>query len=179
VGVGDTGQAAIFRGMVRPQTHLVTRPDGADAGVAARAGGRGRIGQPGTVRETEFEVEGEACAAVEQVWQRKEKRGYWTLAENRAWGMIRLGTPRQSYDSENEGKGHRVSQVVIDKPFINFPFLRLRRQFHCTEYASPTKSRRTGHELLVMSQPGAIPENMKFLTILHRLMANGTGCVAD
>ena len=36
----------------------------------------GRIGQPGTVRETWFETEGEAWAAGEQVRQRKEKRGY-------------------------------------------------------------------------------------------------------
>jgi len=36
----------------------------------------GRIGQPGTVRETEFETEGEAWAAGAQVRQRKEKRGY-------------------------------------------------------------------------------------------------------
>jgi hypothetical protein len=48
------------------------------------------------VRETAFETEGEACAAGEQVWQRKEKRGYRTLADNRAWRIIRLGKPRQS-----------------------------------------------------------------------------------
>ena len=36
----------------------------------------GRIGQPGTVRETGFETEGEACEAGEQWRQRKEKCGY-------------------------------------------------------------------------------------------------------
>jgi predicted DNA-binding WGR domain protein len=36
----------------------------------------GRIGQPGTVRETWFETEGEAWAAGEHWRQRKEKRGY-------------------------------------------------------------------------------------------------------
>jgi predicted DNA-binding WGR domain protein len=36
----------------------------------------GRIGQPGTVRETWFETEGEAWEAGEQWRQRKEKRGY-------------------------------------------------------------------------------------------------------
>jgi hypothetical protein len=46
--------------------------------------------------ETAFETEGEACAADERVWQRKEKRGYRTLAHNRACGIIRLGKPKQS-----------------------------------------------------------------------------------
>ncbi|HRX70600.1 MAG TPA: WGR domain-containing protein [Candidatus Competibacteraceae bacterium] len=36
----------------------------------------GRIGQPGTVRESWFETEGEACEAGEQWRQRKERRGY-------------------------------------------------------------------------------------------------------
>ena len=36
----------------------------------------GRIGQPGTVRETWFETEGEAWEAEEQWRTRKEKRGY-------------------------------------------------------------------------------------------------------
>jgi predicted DNA-binding WGR domain protein len=36
----------------------------------------GRIGQPGTVRETWFETEGEAWAAGEQWRTRKERRGY-------------------------------------------------------------------------------------------------------
>ena len=36
----------------------------------------GRIGQPGTVRETWFAMEGEAWAAGEQWRQRKERRGY-------------------------------------------------------------------------------------------------------
>ena len=36
----------------------------------------GRIGQPGTVRETWFETESAATKAGEQVRQRKEKRGY-------------------------------------------------------------------------------------------------------
>jgi len=36
----------------------------------------GRIGQPGTVRETWFETEGEAWAAGEQWRERKERRGY-------------------------------------------------------------------------------------------------------
>ena len=44
----------------------------------------GRIGQPGTVRETWFETEGEAWAAGEQWRERKEKRGY------RAVGGARL-----------------------------------------------------------------------------------------
>ena len=43
----------------------------------------GRIGQPGTVRETEFETEAEARAAGEQVRQRKEKRGYRALADTK------------------------------------------------------------------------------------------------
>jgi predicted DNA-binding WGR domain protein len=36
----------------------------------------GRIGQPSTVRETEFETEKAALAASAAVRQRKEKRGY-------------------------------------------------------------------------------------------------------
>ncbi len=36
----------------------------------------GRIGQPGTVRETGFETEGEAWEVREQWRTRKEKRGY-------------------------------------------------------------------------------------------------------
>jgi len=36
----------------------------------------GRIGQPGTVRETWFETESAAIEAGEKVRQRKEKRGY-------------------------------------------------------------------------------------------------------
>ena len=36
----------------------------------------GRIGQPGTVRETWFETEGAAIEAGAQVRQQKEKRGY-------------------------------------------------------------------------------------------------------
>ena len=36
----------------------------------------GRIGQPGTVRETWFETEGAARAAGEQWREKKEKRGY-------------------------------------------------------------------------------------------------------
>jgi predicted DNA-binding WGR domain protein len=36
----------------------------------------GRIGQPGTVRETWFETEGEAWAAGNQWRRRKERRGY-------------------------------------------------------------------------------------------------------
>jgi predicted DNA-binding WGR domain protein len=36
----------------------------------------GRIGQPGTVRETEFATEAEAWAAGEWWRTRKEKRGY-------------------------------------------------------------------------------------------------------
>jgi predicted DNA-binding WGR domain protein len=39
----------------------------------------GRIGQPGTVRETWFETEGAARAAGEQSRERKEKRGYRTV----------------------------------------------------------------------------------------------------
>ena len=39
----------------------------------------GRIGQPGTVRETGFETENAAIEAGEQVRQRKEKRGYRTV----------------------------------------------------------------------------------------------------
>ncbi len=39
----------------------------------------GRIGQPGTVRETGFETEGAARAAGAVVLQRKEKHGYRTL----------------------------------------------------------------------------------------------------
>ena len=44
----------------------------------------GRIGQPGTVRETWFETEDAAWAAGEQWRERKEKRGY------RAVGGARL-----------------------------------------------------------------------------------------
>jgi predicted DNA-binding WGR domain protein len=40
----------------------------------------GRIGQPGTVWETEFETEGAARAAGEQWRQRKEKRGYKVIS---------------------------------------------------------------------------------------------------
>jgi predicted DNA-binding WGR domain protein len=36
----------------------------------------GRIGQPGTVRETWFDTESAAIEAGAQVRQRKEKRGY-------------------------------------------------------------------------------------------------------
>ena len=36
----------------------------------------GRIGQPGTVRETWFETEGAAHEAGAKIRQRKEKRGY-------------------------------------------------------------------------------------------------------
>lgn len=36
----------------------------------------GRIGQPGTVRESWFETEAAAIEAGEQVRQRKERRGY-------------------------------------------------------------------------------------------------------
>ena len=36
----------------------------------------GRIGQPGTVRETGFETEGEAHEVGAQWRQRKERRGY-------------------------------------------------------------------------------------------------------
>ena len=43
----------------------------------------GRIGQPGTVRETEFATEAEAWAAGERWRMRKEKRGYMSLADNR------------------------------------------------------------------------------------------------
>ena len=39
----------------------------------------GRIGQPSTVRETEFETEKAALAASAAVRQRKEKRGYWAV----------------------------------------------------------------------------------------------------
>lgn len=46
----------------------------------------GRIGQPGTVREAWFETEGAARAAGERVRQRKEKRGYRVLTDNRACG---------------------------------------------------------------------------------------------
>jgi predicted DNA-binding WGR domain protein len=40
----------------------------------------GRIGQPGTVREMEFETEGEAWAAGEQWRRRKERRGYTVIS---------------------------------------------------------------------------------------------------
>lgn len=40
----------------------------------------GRIGQPGTVRETVFETEAAAIEAGEQLRQRKERRGYRALA---------------------------------------------------------------------------------------------------
>jgi len=43
----------------------------------------GRIGQPGTVRETGFETEGAALEAGAKVWQRKEKRGYRALADTK------------------------------------------------------------------------------------------------
>ena len=41
----------------------------------------GRIGQPGTVRETWFETEGAAWAAGERWRQRKEKRGYRAIGK--------------------------------------------------------------------------------------------------
>jgi predicted DNA-binding WGR domain protein len=43
----------------------------------------GRIGQPGTVRETWFETEGAALEAGAKVRQRKEKRGYRALADTK------------------------------------------------------------------------------------------------
>ena len=43
----------------------------------------GRIGQPGTVRETWFETETAALAAGEKVRQRKEKRGYRAISRAR------------------------------------------------------------------------------------------------
>ena len=43
----------------------------------------GRIGQPGTVRETWFETESAAIEAGAKVRQRKEKRGYRALANTR------------------------------------------------------------------------------------------------
>ncbi len=42
----------------------------------------GRIGQPGTVRETWFETQTAAIKAGAKVRQRKEKHGYRTLADN-------------------------------------------------------------------------------------------------
>lgn len=46
----------------------------------------GRIGQPGTVRETWFETESAAHVAGARVRQRKERRGYRVLTDNRACG---------------------------------------------------------------------------------------------
>ena len=43
----------------------------------------GRIGQPGTVRETWFDTESADTKAGEQVRQRKEKRGYRVLADTK------------------------------------------------------------------------------------------------
>ena len=40
----------------------------------------GRIGPPGTVRETGFKTEGEAWAAGERWRERKEKRGYRAIS---------------------------------------------------------------------------------------------------
>lgn len=44
----------------------------------------GRIGPPGTVRETGFDTEGAAIETGEQVRQRKEKRGYRVRTGNGA-----------------------------------------------------------------------------------------------
>jgi predicted DNA-binding WGR domain protein len=46
----------------------------------------GRIGQPGTVRETWFETEDAARAAGERWRERKEKRGYRTVIVCRGKG---------------------------------------------------------------------------------------------
>lgn len=43
----------------------------------------GRIGQPGTVREAWFETEAAAIEAGEKVRQRKERRGYQAVGNNR------------------------------------------------------------------------------------------------
>ena len=43
----------------------------------------GRIGQPGTVRETWFETESAAVAGA-KVRQRKERRGYRVLADTKS-----------------------------------------------------------------------------------------------
>lgn len=43
----------------------------------------GRIGHPGTVRETEFETETAAIQAGAAVRQRKERRGYRAVGNNR------------------------------------------------------------------------------------------------
>ncbi len=54
----------------------------------------GRIGQPGTVRETWFETETAAIEAGEKVRQRKEKRGYRALVDNAACGNHPAGSAR-------------------------------------------------------------------------------------
>ncbi|MEE4379452.1 MAG: WGR domain-containing protein [Candidatus Competibacteraceae bacterium] len=42
----------------------------------------GRIGHPGTVRETWFATEDEACEAIARMYGRKEKRGYRLVGRN-------------------------------------------------------------------------------------------------
>lgn len=49
----------------------------------ARVRERGRIGRPGAVRETGFEIETAAIEAGAKVRQRKEKRGYRAIARSK------------------------------------------------------------------------------------------------
>ena len=51
----------------------------------------GRIGQPGTVRETWFETESAAVEAGAKVRQRKEKRGYRAVGEEGQVGRKKQG----------------------------------------------------------------------------------------
>ena len=57
----------------------------------------GRIGQPGTVRETWFATEAEADAAGKQWRQRKEQRGYYPIggeakSDDRNWNRQNVMT---------------------------------------------------------------------------------------
>ena len=71
----------------------------------------GRIGQPGTVRETGFETESAAIEAGEQWRERKEKRGYraaggsrglWKLADSP--GIVKV--PETPYNDRLNDPGH-------------------------------------------------------------------------
>ena len=65
----------------------------------------GRIGPPGTVRETWFETEGEACEAGEQWRRRKEKRGYKVISTS----------SRQRFNTHEQFRvfRHHHSQLLI------------------------------------------------------------------
>ena len=64
----------------------------------------GRIGQPGTVRETWFATETAAVEAGAKVRQRKEKRGYCAVGGGNTGLVVitRLGQPEQNPNNNSE-----------------------------------------------------------------------------